>query len=111
VPMEHRLDSLHDEVDALAERAIALSSSLHADPELALQEVESARLLRRWLEVEGFAVTAPVAGLETAFVARWGHGRPCIAYLLEYDALPGLGHGCGHNLIAAGGITAATALR
>ena len=53
---------------------------------------------------------APVAGLDTAFVAEYGQGAPVIAYLLEYDALPGVGHGCGHNLIAAGGIGAATAL-
>jgi amidohydrolase len=51
-----------------------------------------------------------VAGLDTAFVGEYGQGSPVIAYLLEYDALPGVGHGCGHNLIAAGGIGAATAL-
>lgn len=51
-----------------------------------------------------------MAGLDTAFIGEYGHGDPVIAYLLEYDALPGVGHGCGHNLIAAGGIGAATAL-
>jgi amidohydrolase len=89
----------------------ALSLDLHGHPELALAEHRSARLLRDWLAGRGFRVQAPVAGLDTAFVADYGHGAPVIAYLLEYDALPGVGHGCGHNLIAAGGLGAATALQ
>ena len=108
------LDAVHQAIDA----AIAeldgplreLSLDLHAHPELALAEHRSAALLREWLTGQGFAVQAPVAGLDTAFVAEYGQGNPVVAYLAEYDALPGVGHGCGHNLIAAGAIGAATAL-
>jgi amidohydrolase len=108
------LDAVHHAIDAaiagLDEPLRALSLDLHGHPELALAEHRSAGLLRDWLAGRGFAVQSPVAGLETAFVAEYGQGAPVIAYLLEYDALPGVGHGCGHNLIAAGGIGAATAL-
>jgi amidohydrolase len=92
-------------------RAVGLSQDIHAHPELAFGEHRACRALTSWLEEEGFAVTGKVAGLDTAFVAAWGHGSPRIAFMLEYDALPDIGHGCGHNLIAAGGITAATAVR
>lgn len=95
----------------VGDRLRELSLDLHAHPELALQEHRSAGLLKSWLADEGFRVDAPVAGLDTAFVAEVGSGAPVIAYLLEYDALPGIGHGCGHNLIATGGLGAATALR
>lgn len=108
------LKQLHRAIDeaiaGLDEPLRALSLDLHGHPELALAEHRSAGLLRDWLSERGFRVQAPVAGLDTAFVAGHGHGAPVIAYLLEYDALPGVGHGCGHNLIAAGGIGAATAL-
>jgi amidohydrolase len=108
------LDAVHHAIDAaiagLDEPLRALSLDLHGHPELALAEHRSAGLLKDWLKSRGFAVQSPVAGLDTAFVAEYGHGTPVIAYLLEYDALPGVGHGCGHNLIAAGGIGAATAL-
>ena len=88
-----------------------LSLDIHGHPELALAEHHSAGLLRHWLSDHGFRVEAPVAGLDTAFVGEYGQGSPVIAYLVEYDALPGVGHGCGHNLIASGGIGAATALK
>jgi amidohydrolase len=108
------LSAIHDVIDAavaeLDDPLRALSLELHGHPELALAEHRSARLLREWLADRGFRVQAPVAGLDTAFVGEYGQGSPVIAYLLEYDALPGVGHGCGHNLIAAGGIGAATAL-
>jgi amidohydrolase len=108
------LSAIHDVIDEavaeLDEPLRALSLELHGHPELALAEHHSARLLREWLADRGFRVQAPVAGLDTAFVGEYGQGSPVIAYLLEYDALPAVGHGCGHNLIAAGGIGAATAL-
>jgi amidohydrolase len=108
------LAAIHHAIDAaiagLDDRLRELSLDVHAHPELALAEYYSAGLLREWLAAVGFRVQAPVAGLDTAFVAEYGRGSPVIAYLVEYDALPGVGHGCGHNLIAAGGIGAATAL-
>lgn len=98
-------------IGEIAGRLTELSLDVHAHPELALREHRSSELLQAWLAGEGFSVQAPLAGLETAFVAEAGSGAPVIAYLAEYDALPGVGHGCGHNLIAAGALGAATALR
>jgi amidohydrolase len=113
-PGTEDLDAVHDAIDeamaGLDDRLRELSLEVHAHPELALAEHHCAGLLRDWLTGAGFRVQAPVAGLDTAFVAELGRGAPVIAYLVEYDALPGVGHGCGHNLIAAGGIGAATAL-
>lgn len=103
--------SIENIISKLDPRLRQLSLELHSHPELAMVEHHSAGLLREWLEKEGFRVQAPVAGLDTAFVGELGQGSPVVAYLLEYDALPGVGHGCGHNLIATGGIAAATALR
>ncbi|CCH29514.1 amidohydrolase [Actinosynnema sp. NPDC047251] len=97
-----------DEVAALA-RDVALA--LHADPETAFAEHRAADRLCAELSAGGFEVARGVAGLDTAFVARAGSGRPAVALLLEYDALPGLGHACGHNLIAAAGLGAALAVR
>lgn len=86
-----------------------ISLAIHARPEVRFQERYAVSELTRWLAGEGFAVGHPVGGLETAFVARHQGSRPgpTVAVLMEYDALPGLGHGCGHNLIAAGGALAA----
>ncbi|MEU9799619.1 amidohydrolase [Streptomyces sp. NPDC051000] len=84
--------------------------ALHADPELAYEERHAARLLAGELRDAGFAVEQGVAGLDTAFVARAGRGGRTVALLMEYDALPGLGHACGHNLIAAAGLGAALAV-
>jgi amidohydrolase len=110
-PEQPRVHAAIDkEIADLTGRLTELSLDLHAHPELSLAEHRSADLLTTWLADEGFRVQAPVAGLDTAFVAEAGSGGPVIAYLLEYDALPGIGHGCGHNLIAAGGLGAATAL-
>jgi amidohydrolase len=95
--------------DAL--RAFALD--LHAHPELAFQEHRSMAALTRELADAGFRIETPVAGLDTAFVARhrFGPGGARIALLAEYDALPGIGHACGHNLISAACLGAARALR
>jgi amidohydrolase len=101
---------LSAEVGRLSGKAITVSREIHQNPELAFREQHAARLLTAWLGEEGFAVERGIAGLETAFRAVRGSGEPAVAYLLEYDALPDLGHGCGHNLIAAGGAAAAIAL-
>jgi amidohydrolase len=86
-----------------------VSLAIHGHPELCFEERYAASLLTDWLAGAGFAVERPVGGLDTAFVARHaGAGPgPTVAVVLEYDALPELGHGCGHNLIAAGGALAA----
>jgi amidohydrolase len=88
-----------------------LSLDLHAHPELALQETYAADRLVGLLDAEGFAVERGVAGMPTSFVASVGSGTPVVAFLCEYDALPGVGHGCGHNLIAAAGVGAALAVK
>ena len=88
------------EVDGRRDELIRIADTIHAKPEIAFEEFESAALLSGTLEKAGFTVERGVAGLETAFVATW-HGRddgPTVAFLAEYDALPGLGHACGHNL-------------
>lgn len=111
--MERTRDDVHQAVrEEVAVRADALwdvASRLHADPEYAFAEHRAAALLTGELERAGFAVERGIAGMPTAFAARSGRGRPAVALLLEYDALPGLGHACGHNLIAAAGLGAALA--
>jgi amidohydrolase len=95
----------------LAPAVEALARSLHRHPELSEQEWRSAAALCRFLRAEGFAVRRGVAGLPTAFVARKRRGRgPRIGFLAEYDALPGIGHACGHNLIGAAAAGAGAAL-
>ncbi|MEV0981661.1 amidohydrolase [Streptomyces sp. NPDC049915] len=107
-------DGVHDTLRAdVAGRADALwdvALRLHAEPEYAFAEHRAAELLTGELERAGLTVRREVAGMPTAFTACSGHGRPTVALLLEYDALPGLGHACGHNLIAAAGLGAALAL-
>ncbi len=96
-------------IDAARETILAVGDEIHAHPELGLEEHRAADLLTRTIADFGFEVERPAGGLETAFVARRrGKGAgPRIAFLAEYDALPGLGHGCGHNLIASSNLAAA----
>lgn len=91
----------------------AFALDLHAHPELLFEEHRSAGKLVESLRAAGFDVEAPAGGLATAFVARhrFGPGGPCIALMAEYDALPEMGHACGHNLIATAALGAARALR
>jgi amidohydrolase len=98
-------------VDADAEALIALSHRIHAHPEVAFQEVQAAGWLTEYLRSRGFDVTLGLGSLATAFRASAGSGGPVVAVLSEYDALPGIGHGCGHNIIATTGAGAGTALR
>ena len=99
------------EVDRLTPDLLATSRFLHANPELAYEEHKAAEQLTRIAEQHGFAVTRGVAGLPTAFTARVGTGSPRIAFLAEYDALPGLGHACGHNLIGTASLGAALGVK
>jgi amidohydrolase len=103
-------DSAARTVAADAERLIALSEELHADPETAWEEHRSARRVAGALDEAGFAVTPAYLGLDTAFHATYGSGPFRLGLCAEYDALPGLGHACGHNLIAAITVGAARAL-
>ncbi|NJD67990.1 MAG: M20 family metallopeptidase [candidate division NC10 bacterium] len=100
-------------VDRLAGTLTATGRFLHLHPELAYEERESARHLISLLKAHHFDVIEGAGGLPTAFIASAGVDRPSatIAFLAEYDALPSLGHACGHNLIAAGSVGAALALQ
>lgn len=89
---------------------VALSESIHAHPETAWEEVRASRWVADVLADGGFTVTKPYLGLETAFHAVAGSGPLRVGLCAEYDALPGLGHACGHNLIAAMSAGAALAL-
>ena len=96
--------------------------------ELGFHEYQSAKLLQNTLEAEGFQVETGLAGIPTAFKGTFGAGRPVVAFLGEFDALPGLsqkpgidiqekregtdcGHGCGHNLLGTGSLAAAVAVK
>jgi amidohydrolase len=98
-------------VERWAGRLRALSRSIHAEPELAFAEHRSATKVADLVEAEGFEVERGVAGLDTAFTATYGAGRLVVGLCAEYDALPELGHACGHNIIAASSAGAALALR
>jgi amidohydrolase len=104
-------DQIATAVDRLGDELEALSRRIHDHPELGYHEVKAAGWLTEFLAGQGFAVERGVAGVETAFRAtiERGHG-PSIAILCEYDALPGIGHACGHNVIATAGVGAGAAL-
>ena len=103
--------TLEESVSAVLPEALELSHRVHATPEIAFQERQAAAWSAELLARHGFEVTAPVGGLETAFVARWRgeHAGPVIAFAGEYDALPEVGHGCGHNLMCSSSAGAAIA--
>jgi amidohydrolase len=98
-------------IDAEAERLLSLSHRIHAHPELAFHEVQAAGWLTEYLRDRRFDVTPGIADLPTAFRATAGAGAPVVAILAEYDALPGIGHGCGHNIIATAAIGAGAGVR
>ncbi|MFE3289771.1 M20 family metallopeptidase [Rhodococcus sp. NPDC059234] len=89
---------------------IGLSHSIHAEPELAFAEYRSAAKTADLLSQYGFEIEAPIADLPTAFSATYGSGELVIGICAEYDALPEIGHACGHNIIAAAAVGAGLAL-
>jgi amidohydrolase len=98
-------------VERLGDELTALSLDIHAHPELAFEETHAADRVGRFLTEQGFKVEAGVGGIPTAFRASLETGPgPTLAILCEYDALPGVGHACGHNVIAAAGAGAGAAL-
>lgn len=106
-------ECLQREIDGIADELKALSRQLYDHPEVAFQEQQACAWLSAYLEHHGFQVERGVGGVATAFYARipGRDARPKVALLAEYDALPQIGHGCGHNLIAAASIGAGIALR
>ncbi len=97
-------------IEAARDDLVAISTRIHDRPELCFEEVAAAETLTESLAGRGFAVTAGAYELPTAFEARAGSGPLSIVICAEYDALPGIGHACGHNLIAASAVGAALAL-
>jgi amidohydrolase len=99
------------DVDARYPQLADLNRRLFSHPEVAFEERRASDWLVDFLSKGGFEVESGISGLPTAFRAAYGQGRPVIAFLAEYDALPGLGHACGHNLIATSAVAAGLASR
>ena len=98
-------------MEARREELIELSLRIHQNPELGFQEVKASQWLTSYLKRNGFRVEKGICQLATAFSGEYGSGKPRIALIAEYDALPQLGHACGHNIIAASAIGAGVALK
>ena len=114
-------------IETHADDLTAISDSIWAFAEIALEEIKSAEILADYAEEQGFTVSRGVAGMPTAFIAEYGSGSPVVGILAEFDALPGLsqkvmttkdpyktgaaGHGCGHNMFGAGSLGAAIAVK
>jgi len=106
---------------------IKMADEIWATPELSWKEFKSSKIQADYLEEKGFTITWDVGGINTAFVAEWGEGKPILGFIGEYDALPGLsqkiqttkevieedgpGHGCGHNLLGTGAVAGAAAVQ
>jgi amidohydrolase len=100
-----------DRVDALAAELLALADDIHANPELGFQEIRTVGKVQELLSRHGIASETGRAGLATGLRAELGGtGRPKVAIVAEYDALPGLGHACGHNAICTSAVGAALAV-
>jgi amidohydrolase len=97
-------------IDTAADRLVGLSHDIHSHPELRFEEHRAAGWASALLEDLGFAVDRGIGGLDTAFQATAGDGELVVAMCAEYDALPEIGHACGHNLICASSIGAAVGL-
>jgi amidohydrolase len=107
-------DQVTQAIDTLHQELVGISLDIHAHPELNYQEYHAAQVLADALERHGFQVERGVGRVETAFraVMPGGHGDgPTVALLAEYDALPGIGHGCGHNLIAMSNLGAGLGMK
>ena len=95
------------EIEGRRAELLALSHAIHANPELSWKEYEASKLVAEALKEAGFAVELGAYDVETAIEAVYGSGDLTVAICAEYDALPGIGHGCGHNVIASAGVGAA----
>ncbi len=103
-------DAARGAIEAAATQLVELSHYVHAHPEMGYEEFESAEAVARAAAVAGFRVERAIAGLPTAFRATAGSGDLHIVFCAEYDALPDVGHACGHNIIAAASLGAAIGL-
>jgi len=99
------------EVDARREELVELSLRIHANPELGLKETKASGWLAGYLESNGFDVERGICQLPTAFRASYGSQKPNVGILAEYDALPKLGHACGHNIVGTAAVGAGVATK
>ncbi len=106
-------EQLFEQVETLKAEIISLSHQVHAHPEVTNTEHFACQLLANYLQEHGFEVQVDVAGHSTAFIAIYDTKKPGpnVALTAEYDALPGIGHGCGHNIIGASSVGAAVVLK
>lgn len=105
-------DKVRLEVDRLKDRLLSVSDAMYAEPEIGLQEFKSSAKLVDLLKSAGFTVETGLADMPTSFkaVKKGKSGGPTLAILAEYDALPEIGHGCGHNIIGTAATGAGMAL-
>src|SRR5918995_6120268 len=108
-PISDVKQRLAAEIDRRRDLLVDVSHRIHAHPELNFEERFAHDLLTGVLEDEGLPVVRRARGIGTAFEARVGATGTTVAVLCEYDALPGIGHACGHNVIAAAGLGAGLA--
>lgn len=112
--MDKIKEQIGREIDSIADELFTVSDFLLANPETAYKEFKACDYLSNFLGEKGFKVEKSVGGVETSFIARpagFSQTNPSIALLAEYDALPKIGHACGHNMIAAASLGAAMTLR
>src|SRR6201999_2093626 len=102
--------SVEDAVNRRRGDLVEVSHSIHAEPELAFDEHRSCAKVQALVAERGFEITKAPGGLDTAFRADYGSGPLVVGICAEYDALPEIGHACGHNIIAASAVGAALAL-
>jgi amidohydrolase len=109
--IEKLKQEVRQSIESDKQQLIQLSLNIHDSPELGFKEEKAAAWLTSYLEDNGFHVERGVAGLPTAFRATYGQENPRIALLAEYDALPKIGHACGHNIIGVSAVGAGVASR
>ena len=109
--LEKLKKEIQEEVESHRQELIDLSLRIHADPELGWHEAKASGWLTDYLGKSGFTVERGICDLPTAFRASYGQGKPVIAFIAEYDALPDIGHGCGHNIIGVAAVGAGIAAK
>ncbi|MFZ5810103.1 MAG: M20 family metallopeptidase [Chloroflexota bacterium] len=109
--LDEQQKQILDAIDSAKTEVLHISHQIHSHPELGYQEFFASDLLAQTLVKYGYVVEKGFAGIETAFSAKIGSGGgPRVAFLAEYDALPDIGHGCGHNIIGTAALTAGIGL-
>ncbi len=109
--IENLKTKIIDNIDTQCKELFQLSHRIHDNPELGFEEQKAASWLSEYLQDKGFRIETGIAGLATAFMATYGQGTPKVAVIAEYDALPKLGHACGHNIIATSSVGAGVAAK